>query len=264
MRLVSAMRVWYWAGRVLIPVSLLVGSCAGGNDGDRATGVSTPTNFDFGDNDSMRASTFGDSVTAGQTGDRITRNNYPNNLEAMLRSLDPNWRVINRGIGGEQTQDGVRRLPSVLGQDHPGYVLIMEGTNDASLLQDPAFIAANLQQMVREARASRSIPVLGTIPPNFREHRDSPQVRDVINRANVLIRTMARAERVALAEVFNGMNDPSLFGLPGDGLHPNERGYQVMAGIWFDAMIRAVPTAPPPTPRPPDAGSERGQRVRRR
>ena len=39
------------------------------------------------------------------------------------------------------------------------------------------------------------------------------------------------------------MNNRSLFGVaPGrDPLHPNEQGYAVMADIWFQAMLQAIP-----------------------
>jgi hypothetical protein len=77
-----------------------------------------------------------------------------------------------------------------------------------------------------------------------------------------MIRSMALARGVVLAEIFDGMNDPTLFATPSEGvrdpLHPNERGYQVMAGIWYEAMQRAIPApaparppAPVPDPSPP-------------
>jgi lysophospholipase L1-like esterase len=46
-----------------------------------------------------------------------------------------------------------------------------------------------------------------------------------------------------VAEIHDGMNNRSLFGLSPDRdpLHPNEQGYAVMADIWFQAMMQAVP-----------------------
>jgi lysophospholipase L1-like esterase len=54
---------------------------------------------------------------------------------------------------------------------------------------------------------------------------------------------MAQARGAVLVEIFDGMNDRSLFGVTPDRdpLHPNEQGYAVMAGIWFGAMQKAVP-----------------------
>ena len=56
----------------------------------------------------------------------------------------------------------------------------------------------------------------------------------MIDAANGLIRGLASAEGIVLAEIFNGMNNRSLFGLAPDRdpLHPNDEGYRVMANIW--------------------------------
>jgi lysophospholipase L1-like esterase len=94
--------------------------------------------------------------------------------------------------------------------------------------------------MVERATANQTVPLLGTIPPNF---RNDPCAHDVIDSANGLIRGLASAEGIVLAEIFNGMNDRNLFGLAPDRdpLHPNEQGYRVMANIWLNALKQAIP-----------------------
>jgi lysophospholipase L1-like esterase len=169
------------------------------------------------------------SWKSGRSGANLdTANNYPNVLQGLLQRLDPTWRVINRGRGGEGVQDGATRISDVLRSDRPGFVLIMEGTNNASRCDDAAFIVGRLQTMIQRAKDNRTVPLLGTIPPNF---RNDPCARDVIDRTNGLIRGLASAEGIVLAEIFNGMNDRNLFRLTPlrDPLHPNEHGYQVMA-----------------------------------
>jgi lysophospholipase L1-like esterase len=262
--------------RLALAVQLLLAACGGG--AGQTTGSTqdapprTPSGFDFGANDPLRATAFGDSITLGVLGGTngstiTTSNNYPNNLQAALRGLDPGWRVINRGLAGELAREGRSRLPGVVARDRPGFVLIMEGTNDANAGEDPTFIVSSLEAMVARARGNGSIPVLGTIPPNFRTPAFPQQIIDV---ANGMIRDSARARGVVLAEIFNGMNDRSLFGSPAlgieDPLHPNEQGYVRMASIWFAAMQRAIPAPPPPvTPPPPPPGDGNlGQRPRRR
>ena len=235
----------------LIVISVGAGSGCGG--GSKSTGPSTgtkppattPADFDFGPNDARRATAFGDSITRGVVRDgAITRDSYPNVLQAMLRGQDPAWRVINRGVPGETTPVGARRFPGARAADRPGFALIMEGTNDAERGDDPAFILANLESMVSNAEGNRTIPVLATIPPIF---RNDPRGQSVVSAANAMIRTLARSRGIGLAEIFEGMNDRNLFGVPEaprvDPLHPNERGYAVMAGIWFDALQRALPAA---------------------
>jgi lysophospholipase L1-like esterase len=116
----------------------------------------------------------------------------------------------------------------------------MEGTTNASRCDDPGFIVGDLRSMVEAAKANKTIPILGTIPPNFR----SPTcAQDVIDESNAAIRGLAAAEGIVLAEIFDGMNNRALFGLgpDRDPLHPNEQGYAVMAGIWYSALQRAIP-----------------------
>ena len=129
---------------------------------------------------------------------------------------------------------------STLNIDKPGFVLIMEGTNDASRCRNATVMANNLRGMVQIAKANKSIPIIGTIPPNFRSH-DCPDffLADVNNQ----IHAFAQAENVTVAEIHDGMNDRSLFGVTPDRdpLHPNEQGYAVMADIWFQAVVQATP-----------------------
>jgi lysophospholipase L1-like esterase len=243
--------------------SILLDACgSGGGSTSSSAGSSSQTsaNFDFGNNDSRRVSAFGDSITFGVLEQRmrgvapslVTSNNYPNILQSMLRGVDAAWRVVNRGVGGEESNLGAGRLPSVLAIDRPGFVLIMEGTNDASDDISPGAIVNNLESMVLQAKGNRSIPILATIPPNFRNDLNA---RDIIDKTNNLIRDLVKQQRIVLAEMFNGMNKRELWGQAPDRdpLHPNEQGYSVMAGIWFEAMKRAVPggsLAPPPPPSP--------------
>jgi lysophospholipase L1-like esterase len=259
----------YGIGLLLGAQLLLLGCGSGGGTTSSSADppMRTPATFDFGPNDPLRVTAFGDSITLGVLGDRAngalvtTGNNYPNNLQLALRGLDPGWRVVNRGASGERTVEGRNRLPGVLTRDRPGFVLIMEGTNDAAEGDAPTAIVANLETMVDRVKANRSIPVLGTIPPNF---RNAPAAQEIIRVANGLIRSSARARGVGLAEIFDGMNDPRFFGSPERGirdpLHPNEEGYVRMAGIWFMAMQQAIPATstatlhPPGPPSPPPGG----------
>jgi lysophospholipase L1-like esterase len=238
------------AGILLAP--LLLDACGGGGNatGSSASSSSSSTGatFDFGNNDARRVSAFGDSITFGVLEQRlrdispslVTSNNYPNILQSMLRGVDPAWQVVNRGVGGETSSQGVGRMPGVLAIDRPGFVLIMEGTNDATKDTSPSLIVTNLEAMVLQAKGNKSIPILATIPPNF---RNDDNAKGIIDEANAQIRDLVRQQAITLAEIFNGMNKRELWGQAPDRdpLHPNEQGYQVMAGLWFDAMKRAAP-----------------------
>ncbi|MFI5026724.1 MAG: SGNH/GDSL hydrolase family protein [Solirubrobacterales bacterium] len=225
---------------------LAAAGCGGSKSSSTSSSSQAAADFDFGSNNPMKVTAFGDSITQGFLELKrrdlrlITGNNYPNQLQGQLRGLDPAWTVVNRGVGGEETAPGLGRLPSVLAIDKSGFVLIMEGANDATECLDANFSANNLRQMVQIAKASKAIPIIGTGTPNF---RNDPCGQDVSSKISVLVRGIASAENIALAETYNGMNDRSLFGISPDRdpLHPNERGYRVMADIWFQAMLQAIP-----------------------
>ena len=151
----------------------------------------------------------------------ITSNNYPNILQGKLKGLDPAWSVVNRGVGGEVTSEGLGRIRSTLNIDKPGFVLIMEGTNDASRCGNSSVTANNLRGMVQIAKANKSIPIIGTIPPNFRTNTCPDAFLGDVNNQ---IHAFADAENVTVAEIHDGMNNRSpLRPLPGPGPAPSER-----------------------------------------
>ena len=236
--------------RVLRPlclgVALITAAGCGGGKSSSTSSSQTPASFDFGGNDPKKVVAFGDSITFGfldlqRRGFRLTTsNNYPNILQGKLKALDPAWQVVNEGRGGERTFEGVGRIASVLQSDKPGFILIMEGTNDAERCDDRTVLINDLRSMVQSAKANKTIPIIGTIPPSF---RNNPCANDIINETNGNIRALASAEGIVLAEIFNGMNQRDLFGIAPDRdpLHPNEQGYAVMANIWYSAILQANP-----------------------
>ena len=227
-------------------ILLAAAGCGGGSSSSTSDSAQTPVDFDFGGNSPRKVTAFGDSITRGVLELKrrdlglSTSSNYPALLQGRLRGLDARWTVVNRGNPGEETAGGVRRIGGVLALDKPGFVLIMEGANDATDCLDAAASARNLLGMVQIAKANRAIPIIGTVTPNF---RNDPCAQTVVNQINVHVRTIASSEDIVLAEIHDGMNDRSLFGQgPGrDPLHPNERGYAVMADIWAQAMTQAIP-----------------------
>src|ERR1700679_4396981 len=55
---------------------------------------------------------FGDSLTAGLGTD--AGQSYPDYLQADLDKLHYRYRVVNQGISGNTTKDGVERMPDIL------------------------------------------------------------------------------------------------------------------------------------------------------
>jgi lysophospholipase L1-like esterase len=114
-----------------VGLGLAVLAAAGcGEHSSRSTSASlSPTSLDFGSNNPQKVTAFGDSITRGflelkrRDLGLITSNNYPNILQGKLRSFGPAWTVVNRGIGGEYTAEGLARIRSTLAIDKPGFAM---------------------------------------------------------------------------------------------------------------------------------------------
>lgn len=234
MRVLTMRRV----GRLLLIgyVALAAASCGGGHSG-RANSPTAPTQpVDFGLNNPAQVTAIGDSITAGnEPGARP----YPGRLEAMLRGRNPQARVNNRGESGQRTIGGLSTVRHALVADKPGFLLIMEGTNDVRTGVSLSVAADNLREMVRLAKDNHTVPILATVP---RQLGPSSKFLDGVTALNGLIRGIASDERVTLANVFDALPDESFFA--SDGLHPSSKGDEAIA-VAFDQALRQAgfPTA---------------------
>lgn len=153
---------------------------------------------------------FGDSLTYG-TGARLEES-YPAQLEQMVGK-----KVINSGIPGEVTFEGVLRLPGVLDQHRPALLILCLGGNDFLRSQDEKATEANLREMVRMAR-ERGIGVLLVGVPRLGFGLEVP----------VLYRKIASDVGIPLEEkaLKRILGDRSL---KSDPIHPNASGYRQLA-----------------------------------
>jgi len=95
---------------------------------------------------------FGDSLTFG-TG-AAPAESYPAVLERSIGR-----KVVNAGVPGETSAQGLERLPATLDEVKPKLVLLCHGGNDFLRRLDDAQAAANVRGMIQLAR-ERGIPVV--------------------------------------------------------------------------------------------------------
>jgi acyl-CoA thioesterase-1 len=109
---------------------------------------------------------FGDSLTAGFGAD--TGESYPDHLEKDLNAQGYRYQVINQGISGNTTKDGVDRLADAL-RLKPVLVIVAFGGNDGLRGLPIAATRANLDQIVATLLHSGTKVVLGgiTLPRNY-------------------------------------------------------------------------------------------------
>lgn len=198
---------------------------------------------------------FGDSITAGVGDDDLrTEKGYPPRLEALLQEAGIGAIVDNYGVGGEDTVQGLARLPGVLNEAaiSGDVLLLMEGTNDISRGIPVETTRFNLNQMAERAE-NRGMSVIHatTIPRLPNAKFDSGNVTNTWLNQN--IRDMAGRRSRKLADPFEVLSTtPNLFpqyyyqGNDDPVGHPNAAGYDLVAQIFFD-VIRNVDRVPPVT-----------------
>jgi lysophospholipase L1-like esterase len=100
---------------------------------------------------------FGDSLTYGTGASKAT--SYPSVL-ADLTGL----RVINEGVAGEQTAQGLARLPSVLAEYQPDLVILCHSGNDILRRKSKDQARQNLEAMIDLIEASGAQVLLLGVP----------------------------------------------------------------------------------------------------
>lgn len=109
---------------------------------------------------------FGDSLTAGFGTD--PGQSYPDFLQADLDARGYKYLVVNEGISGNTTKDGLGRVASVIAR-HPSIVVVEFGGNDGLRGLPISDSRANLDKIVATLKASGTKIVLAgiTLPPDY-------------------------------------------------------------------------------------------------
>jgi acyl-CoA thioesterase I len=162
---------------------------------------------------------FGDSLTAGYG--LPASGAFPARLQAQLNAQGIDVKIVNGGVSGDTTTDGLARLDWALA-DKPDFVILALGGNDALRGIPPATVRANLDKMIDKVQQSGAkLLLLGMLaPPNW--GAQYKQEFDAIYPA------LAKAHGVPLYPFFlDGVAMNPALNQP-DGLHPNERGVAIL------------------------------------
>lgn len=154
---------------------------------------------------------FGDSLTYGTGADK--EQSYPTVLSQLTGR-----QVINAGIPGEISVDGLNRLPELLDEYQPELLILIHGGNDFIRRLPIQRTADNIRQMIAAAR-QRDIDVLllGVPQPGLLSRNSA----ELYNRISDSLGIAHDLE--TLPEI---LATPSL---KSDLVHPNARGYLLLA-----------------------------------
>jgi len=161
---------------------------------------------------------FGDSLTYGY-------NAQPNESYPFILSHLSGHKVINAGIPAESSHDGLRRLPKLLEDDSIKLMILFFGGNDImqGLSMEP--LKSNLKTMIHMAK-EKNIEVLLISVPNLSLFGLSPLD---------LYEEVAEEENIPLLSgmLADIISQPSL---KSDQIHPNARGYKMMAEKIYEEL----------------------------
>lgn len=160
---------------------------------------------------------FGDSLTAGVGASE--NDAYPNQLAKLI-----GLKVVNAGISGETTKEGLTRLPSVLDKYNPQLVILLEGGNDILRNYNLVQTKQNLAKMIEEIQ-SRNIQMIFLGVPKKNIFSDSaPLYQELAEQYNLvfdgeIISTLIKKKRYK-----------------SDSVHFNALGYQKLSERLYEIL----------------------------
>jgi acyl-CoA thioesterase I len=163
---------------------------------------------------------FGDSLSAGYGAE--PGKSFPDFLQKDLDAAGVHWRVVNAGVSGNTTIDGVYRLSEVLAYK-PRITIVEFGGNDGLRGLPIETTRSNLDQIIQMLQRAGSKVVLAgmTLPPNYGPDyiRGFEQIYVELAAKYKVARIPFLLEGVAI--------HPEL--MQRDGIHPTAQGNQLVA-----------------------------------
>ncbi len=154
---------------------------------------------------------FGDSLTYGTGADHHTES-YP----AVLATLSDR-KIINAGVPGEVSREGLLRIRTLLEQHQPDLVLLCHGGNDLIRKLGGEQLQQNLVQMIEAIRESGAQVVMLAVPKPGVFLKAAPVYSEVAEQLQVPL------ENNIIADIESENT------LKSDAIHPNAKGYRLLA-----------------------------------
>ena len=195
------------------------------------------------DQKAMTILAIGDSTTAGTPGFRSPAEAPPkgsgdekSQYAYWMMQKHPEWRVINRGINGQRSDEILERFEKELDVFNPQAVIALAGVNDLYQGYSAESVKLNLTKMIDIAGRRKLKLIICTILP-YNSASDS--VRRRITDVNQRILSFGPDAGFGVCDTFKIVNDPEnpfhLRSSP-DGLHPSVDGYRQMGEALADLI----------------------------
>ncbi len=163
---------------------------------------------------------FGDSLSAGYGAE--PGKSFPDFLQKDLDAAGLRWRVVNAGVSGNTTTDGLDRINEVL-RYKPRITIVEFGGNDGLRGLPLETTESNLDQIIQMLQAAGSKVLLAgmTLPPNYGG--------EYITRFGQIYVNLAKKDNVPLIPFLLSDVVFRTGLMQQDGIHPTAQGNEIVA-----------------------------------
>jgi lysophospholipase L1-like esterase len=163
---------------------------------------------------------LGDSITEG--------------WKSLARDF-PDFKVVNRGIGGDTTRGVLYRLNTDVIALKPSAVVLLIGINDIGLNANPQDVADNIKAIVLELKRSNPhmpIIVCKVMPSSTKQHRSADKIEQLNALVDEIVKSDPQCIRCDTWSIYADENGECKKNEFPDLLHPNAIGY----AKWANAL----------------------------
>ena len=198
----------------------------------------------------LKVACVGDSITYGSGSSNRDTTSYPPQLQEMLGD---SYDVRNFGIGGATLMNNTDK-PYTAQPEYqasldfqPDIVIIMLGTNDSKPKNSDRIAAAykdDFLALIESYQNLSSNPkIYIATSPYVMGHRDNPGSNDIISEVVAeeivpLQKELAQETGLECIDIHAATYQQSIFP---DDVHPNDEGYRLIAGAFYDALFNYLP-----------------------
>lgn len=175
---------------------------------------------------------FGDSLSAGLGAD--PGKSYPDFLQQLIDRRGYGYHVVNAGVSGDTTADGLERLTDIISL-RPAIVILEFGGNDGLRGLPVVSTRANLEKMIIGLQQAGIRVVLAgmTLPRNYGV--------DYIRAFERMYADLAKKYDLTLIPfLLEGVGGIARYMQP-DGIHPNAEGNERVAAVVFRYLEPLLP-----------------------
>ena len=203
---------------------------------------------------SMNAQDWANVARFKAENERVIENKAPVKLVFMGNSITEGWKsfdpnffnstdYVNRGIGGQTTPQMLIRFKQDVLDLKPKGVVILAGTNDIAGNTGPMSIQEiynQIESMAGLAALNKIEVFLCSVLPVY-DYPWKPGLKPApkIVALNEMLKTLAGEKNYLYIDYFSEMSDDKnglKASLGADGVHPNEKGYEIMKRVLLNTI----------------------------